>query len=53
MYQCVFYYSHMYVFGNLNCAYMYTRKDGWDSINRFNPAIFAVKHDVGGLLYVQ
>ena len=43
----------MYVFGKLNCAYMYTRKEGWDSINRFNPAIFAVKRHVGGLLYVQ
>jgi len=33
----------MYVFGKSNCAYMYTRKEGWDSIKRFNPAIFTVQ----------
>ena len=36
-----FYYIHMYVFGN--CAYMYTRKEGWDSINQYNPAMFTVQ----------
>jgi len=33
----------MCVFEKLNWAYMYTRREGWDSINRFNPAIFAVQ----------
>ena len=33
----------LYALGKLNCAYMYTRKEDWDSINWFNPAIFAVQ----------
>jgi hypothetical protein len=54
-----FYYIHMYVLGKFNSAYMYTRREGWDSINRFNPALFAlqtrtcISNHVGGLSYVQ